>query len=334
MEELEIDVDNLNIPTKVEPIVSEKKETKKAKYKREVLNMDNTGEVTNCLRNERVIIRFIPRPNDKITDPRHVLYGGMAQSAKKRYVTPKLSSGLYVNVLTNEEKTFLEEALGLEYNAMSIYKKEDNFWSDANPTGISSVILYKDDNYLDLSQPEDYIKYKILLANKDFIAPSIQALQDAPKASYQFVIISEDDEMKASREKINFNKEAYKEYGKIEDNIEYLKVIVETIMNKPLAANTKLEWLQVQCDKLIQADAKLFHKIVTDPLLPTKALIRECQEKGLIAKRNDAYYLNLPDNKEPMCENGEVSTFNVAAKYLNAKKRQDLLFTLQARVKE
>ena len=66
----------------------------------------------------------------------------------------------------------------------------------------------------------------------------------------------------------------------------------------------------------------------------TMALIRECQEKGLIAKRNDAYYLNLPDNKEPMCENGEVSTFNVAAKYLNAKKRQDLLFTLQARVKE
>ena len=61
---------------------------------------------------------------------------------------------------------------------MSIYKKENNFWSDANPNGINSVTLHKQDNYFDLSNPVDYIKYKILLANKNLIAPSLQVLED------------------------------------------------------------------------------------------------------------------------------------------------------------
>lgn len=336
MEELEIDVEELNVPQKQVALGNEpKKESKKAKYKREVIDMDNDDELVNCLRNERVVVRFIPKPNSKITDPRHVLYGGMAQNAKRRFVVPKLSSGLYVNVLTNKEKAYLEHILGLEYNALSIYNKgEKDFWSDKNPSGISTVILYKQDNYFDLSQPEDYIKVKILLANKDFIAPSIQALQDKPKASYQFVIISEDDEIKANIQKINYNKECYKEFGKIENDKDLLTVVVETLANKPLASDTKLNWLQSQCDNYIQADSKLFYKIITDPLLETKALIRKCQNKGLIAKRNDLLYLNLPDNKEPLCENGEVATLNNAAKFLNSPKRQELLFTLEAKVKE
>ena len=95
MEEL-IDFDNeeLNVP-QVEVSTTEQKEerpSKRAKYKKEVLDMDNKDEVTNCLRNERVIVRFIPRPNSKITDPKHVLFGGKAQNSKDRFVVPRLSS--------------------------------------------------------------------------------------------------------------------------------------------------------------------------------------------------------------------------------------------------
>lgn len=339
MEEYEIDNEELNIPQIATPVTDGntpkvKKRTVRVENKASLM-VDNDEEIPSCLRNERVIVRFIPKLNGKITDPKHVLYGGKAQGAKGRFVVPKLSSGTYVDVLTKKEKAYLEEALGLEYNALSVHNKANNFWSDANPAGTSVVFLeYKEDNYLDLSQPEDYIKYKILLANKDFIAPSIQVLQDAPKASYQFVLITEGDEAKVSKDRINFTKESYKEFGKIEDRADLLIVIVETMANKPLANNTKLDWLQVQCDKFIQADSKLFYKIITDPLLETKALIRKCQEKGLVAKRNNLFYLNLPDNKEPMCENGETSTLNNAAKYLNAPKRQELLFKLQAKVKE
>ena len=54
----------------------------------------------------------------------------MAENAVRYFTVPKLSSGMYVNVLTDKEKEFLEEVMGLEYNTLSIYKKVDNYWEN------------------------------------------------------------------------------------------------------------------------------------------------------------------------------------------------------------
>ena len=89
-----------------------------------------------------------------------------------------------MNKVLELQKKYLEEIMGLEYNALSIYKKENNFWDDSNENGISRVRLTKQDNYLNLADPEDYIRYKILLANKDYIASSLQELEDHPKSTY------------------------------------------------------------------------------------------------------------------------------------------------------
>jgi hypothetical protein len=66
--------------------------------------------------------------------------------------------------------------------------------------------------------------------------------------------------------------------------------------------------------------------------MDTKVLIRECVEYGIIANRDGHYYLR--EDNSPLCENGEESTFNVAAKYVSKPKMQDLLFSLQAKLKE
>jgi hypothetical protein len=111
-----------------------------------------------------------------VSDFNHILGGGMHENALKVFVVPKHErSNNFVNVLTNAEKDYLEVAMGLEKNALSIYKApiQSNFWSDANPTGLGSVTLKKQDNIFDLSKPTDYISYKILLANKDKICPSM-----------------------------------------------------------------------------------------------------------------------------------------------------------------
>lgn len=134
------------------------------------------GCLVNCLKNERVIVRHIPKASGMVTNPKHILYGGMAENAVKVFTVPRLSSGMYVNVLTDQEKQFLENIMRLEVNALSVYKKVDNFWDDSNEKGISRVRLTKQDNYFNLADPEDYIRYKILLANKDYIAPSLEAL--------------------------------------------------------------------------------------------------------------------------------------------------------------
>ena len=285
----------------------------------------------NCLRNERVIVRHIPKVSGMVTNPKHVLYGGMAENAAKIFTVPRLSSGMYVNVLTDEEKAYLEHIMRLEVNALSIYKKIDNFWDDNNDKGISRVRLTKQDNYFNLSDPEDYIRYKILLANKDYIAPSLEALQDAPKASYQFVIISEGDETKSAKINMSTTMRCYAEFGKIENDADTLRVIIETIDGRPLSSTSKLEFLQTKANDLIQADSKLFLKVVTDPMLPTKVLIKKSIEAGLISNRGN--YLYLRSDNTPLCEAGEEPTLNVAARYLNNPKHQEIKFSLEAKLK-
>lgn len=288
-------------------------------------------QLINCLRNERIIVRHIPKLSGMITNPKHILYGGMAENATKTFTVPRLSSGMYVNVLTDDEKAFLEYIMRLEVNALSIYKKVDNFWDDSNDKGISRVRLTKQDNYFNLSDPEDYIRYKILLANKDYIAPSLEALQDNPKASYQFVIISEGDETKNAKVNMSTTMKCYKEFGKVEEDADILRVIIETIDGRPLASTSKLEFLQTKANDLIQADSKIFLRVITDPMLPTKVLIKRSIEAGLISNRGN--YLYLRSDNTPLCEANEEPTLNIAAKYLNNPRHQEVKFSLEAKLK-
>jgi len=280
----------------------------------------------NILRNERLTIRHIPKEGGMVTNPKHILYGGMAEGASRTFVVPRLRSGQFVNVLTKEEKNFLEDAMGLEANALSAIRTKENFWETV------SVRLTKQDNYLDLSSPMDYIKYKVLLANKDFIAPSLQALQDDPKATYQFVIIAEGEENKQARDNMSTVMKCYKEYGKVENDAYTLRVIIESIDGRNTAPNSKLEFLQSKINNLIQADSKLFLRVITDPYLNTKVLIKKAVEAGVISNRDNHYYLR--EGNVPLCEANEESTLTIAAKYLNSLKHQDVLFAIQAKTKE
>lgn len=284
----------------------------------------------NCLRNERVIIRYIKKLNNKISNPKHVLYGGMAENATKTFVVPMLSSGRYVNVLTDKEKDYLEKVMGLEENSLSIYKKDNNFWDDSVNGSIAKVTLKKQDNYLDLSNPEEYIKYKILLANKDFIAPSLEELETSHKATYQFVIVTENSEAKAIKNNMSITMRCYTLYGKLEDNTDALRLIIETLTGNKISPSTKTEFLQAKISELIQSNSKLFYKVASDELLLTKVLIKKAIEGGLIAQRGTQYY--IIEGNVPMCENGEP-TLNVAAAWLNLPKNQTIKFSIEAKLK-
>jgi hypothetical protein len=297
-----------------------------------VNTMENVKQVTNmntptinCLRNEKIIVRHIFKKSGLFDNPKHVFAGGMAENATRVYTVPRMSrTGELVNVLTNDEKNFLEDILGLPMNALSIYKKgSDNFWSKR------MVRLGKEDNIFDLSKPQQYIDYKILLANTNSIAPSLAAMEDKPKSTYEFVIINENDETKKAKQYMSNIQRCYKEFGKIEDDADTLRLIVETITGRPTSANTKLDWLQTRVNDIIQGDNKTFLKIVTDVLLPTKVLIKKSIESGIIQKKNNLLYMG----GEALCEYGEESTLNNAAKYLNNPKHQDVLFSIQANLK-
>ena len=329
-ESINIDIDLTPQTETATPIPLKKEEQKVEKH---TVTYDMREEPVNCLRNERIIVRFVPSPTAMVQRKGHILYGGMAENATRSFVVPKLSkTGMFKNVLTDSEKSFLERAMGLEINALSIYKKENNFWDDSNPNGIGRVTLHKQDNYLDLSIPEQYIQYKILLANKDQIAPSMQELEDRPKATYQFVIISEGDETQKNLSRMDITMECYTEYGAVKKDADTLRVIIEQLEKRPTSPNVKLDYLQTKINDYIQADPRKFYAAITDKYLPTKVLIKRCVEAGLIGTKNNTYYLRKDGSA--LCEMGEESTLNNAAKYLSSIKHQEMKYMLEAQLKD
>lgn len=192
--------------------------------------------------------------------------------------------------------------------------------------------MEKGDNYLDLSDPDQYIKYKILLANRDYIAPSYQDLENCPKATYKFVLIEEGDEEKRNNSNISTLMQCYKEFGKIDEDKEKMRTIIEIIDGRPTSPNSKLDFLRNKVNDLIVANNKLFLKVVTDPLLPNKVLIKKAVGAGLIAVRGNYYYLN--EDNSPMCEDRQEPTFGNAAAYISSPKRQALKFSLENKLKE
>lgn len=288
-------------------------------------------ELINCLKNEKIIVRFISRTRGMITNPDHILYGGMANGSKMSLTVPLLRSGGFADVLTKAEKKFLEWKMGLEPNALSVHNRTNNFWDDSNEQGIGRVVLTKGDNPFDLSNPIDYIKYKILSANKEQVAPSMSALQDKPKATYRFVIISEADTTKAANIKVGLKQQAYMEFGKLSEDKDKLRVIIEMLDGRPTAADSKLEYLQGKVGELIEANTKMFLSVAKDPLLDNKVLIKKAIEAGIIANRGN--YLYMRDSNTPLCDNGQEPTLNIAAKYLSLAKHQELKFSIEAKLK-
>lgn len=284
----------------------------------------NSIETINPLRNEKVIVRFVPRDNDNITDRKHVAYGGMMDSSVRGFTVPMLSNGAFKNILTDSEKSYLETVLGLEENGLSVYNKKDNYWENY------LIRLGKQDTILDLSNPEDYIKYKVLLANKDTIAPSMKYLREYRKATYEYVIMEPHEEFSDSRNRVNNTMKCYEEFGAIKEKFDVLKCIIETLDGRPVNANTKIEFLQGKIADLINVNPKLFLETITDPLLNTKVTIKKAVEKGVISKRGEYYYLR--EDGSPLCGPNEDPTFTIAAKYLNLPQNQELKFSIEAKL--
>ena len=289
---------------------------------------DNTmvkSEVINPLRNEEIYVRFVPQETGfGITDKKHVGYGGLFDGNAITLVVPILSNGRYKNVLTNDEKDFLEKELGLDSNALSVYKAEDNFWDNFK------IRIDKEGLKLNLSEPNDYIKYKVLLANTEVVAPSVKERIERPKPTYRFELVHLGEEASMENAKMDAMMESYKAFGKIEDDLDTLRTLVELLDGRPYSKTETIVFFRSRVNLLIQADAKRFLQYINDPLLHAKVLIKRGVELGKLAMKNDFYY--LASDGSPLCEINEKSTLSNAAVFINQPAHQDIKFLLESEV--
>jgi hypothetical protein len=277
----------------------------------------------NPLINERVVVRFIRKPTAFIADKDHVLYGGMHENSKRHLVVPMLKSGSLKNVLTNSEKEFFEEYMGLAPDALSIYRKVDNYWENRQ------VTLGKEDTILDLSVPDDYIKYKVLLANTEIVARSLEEYNACPKATYEFVLIREEDKNKEMVSEISMKARAYRLLDTISSDRKKMIGAIYLLDHRVISNNISDEELLLLVGTAVEKDTLRFIRAVEDPFFETKVFINNCVDSGLLRRVQDMYFIT--ETNKPLALEGQEPTLEVSAAFLNMPRNQDVLFFLQGR---
>ncbi len=257
--------------------------------------------------------------NPLITDPEHEAYNLFGRS-NRAYTLPVDKSGNLMNpFICQEEQEWLEKSLGLDLN---YHKSDNNYWHKAE------VVLDKTDKIIDLSNPKQYMDYILARANKQFVAPSIT--EQNKKATYKYVIVAENAEVKATASKANQRIEAYKFLGKIEDDKEAMLNFLK-VYGKKVSSASKIDFLVGELEKLITEDIEGFLATSQDKdNYDYKLLIAEAVEAGAVLKDKRKYFLPGGD---PLCGEGEAPTLENAVIYLKNKGNQDILVTLKARIK-
>ena len=279
--------------------------------------MGEVLEKTFTLPEKKVTVKYIKRKKGMASNVSedHVISGGMLSGSVKRYCTPLMRNGSLANVLNSAEKEELEKLTGLN---LSIYS---DFWKE------HTISLFKEDNLLDLSNPLDYISYKILLSYKNDICPTWS--ERNLKQTYEFVIVSGDEEINEKKVGFDSKKEAFKLYGKIEDDKDKLLGILKLLTNKPISPDSTLNWLQTRVEEFIDSKPSLFVDLMKDSKFETKLLIQSAEEKGYVKKSGNKY--STIDGLD-LCENGQIPTFENAVAYLDNPKHQDVRGIIEAKL--
>jgi hypothetical protein len=281
--------------------------------------MEKTIKSNFTLPTEIITVRYINRNRGMAAnvDKNHVIAGGLMSKAVRKFCTPLMRNGSIANVLSNEEKEYIESITGLN---LSVYK---DFWTTFR------VTLHKEDanNRFDLSNPMDFISIKILESLKSEISPTWAARNS--KQTYQFAICREDEEMLENKGKYDAKKEAFKMYGKIEDDKGKLLSVLKLLTNKPISPEVKLTWLQHKVEEFIDNEAVKFVSVMNDKTLYTKMLINTGIDKGVILKKSNKY--STEDGLD-LCNSGEVATFDNAIAYLDNVKNQDVRNLIEAKI--
>jgi hypothetical protein len=285
------------------------------------MSLKEEFEKTGSLPEGIVTVKFIPRKKGMAANvpDNHVIAGGMLSKAVKKFCAPLQRNGSIANILTSEEKEYLEEKTGLN---LSVY---DDFWKTY------SVRLFKEDanNKFDLQNPMDYISIRVLEAWSDDIAKSWSERNNKP--SYQFAITREGELYNEKKAKLDVKKEAFKAYGKIEDDREKLLSVLKLLTNKPISKDSKLDWIQGQVEEYVDNKPEGFLDIVNDKSFETKALISSAVDKGIILNKGGKY---VTVDGLDLSEEGESPVYANAIKYLENPKHQEVRLLIEAKLEK
>lgn len=236
--------------------------------------------------------------------------------------------GNYVDPFTEEERSYFEnkELSGLNFNRGDLTIVRPKQGETTYLSGFK-LPLSKSPLELDLSNPYDYITYKILLTNTDTIAPS--GSEKFKRATYKYAIQDSDYESVEGYSRTEKLLEAYAKVNEIKDSPTKLRNFLLVYTNpisgsiKP-AKNATKEFLISEINKVIEKDVDGFLRVVKDAAFQTKLLIEQGIEIGALVKRGTSYFLPSGDKVG--------STLDETVDYFESKKNSEQRLILESRV--
>lgn len=215
------------------------------------------------------------------------------------------TSGRIKEILNEEERAFFENPAksGLDFKPGDLLssKQKDNFWVNYNVrlTKPKSVI---DENTvlltLNLEKPDDYLKYKLLMANTarsgGLVAPSWNERYQS--GEYKVVIVDEQQTEESYLSQVDKVKEAYLFFSSIENSsdkmFDFLSVYwLENKTYSQPPANAKREFYRKEIAKLIDTNLGSFLSIARDKEnYPFKLLITRGVKAGVITYNRQSGY--------------------------------------------
>lgn len=273
------------------------------------------------LPNSKVTVKFLFKEIPNIGKD-HVCYGGKLDGTVDR-LCAKMSLNDMQSVIspfkTIEERTALEKMLNLEEGGLSEHRND--FWDRC------FVILKKSDVVLDLSQPMDYIRYKILLQYPDLVAPSYKDRNRVASIKYYMV---EENEINVEKSKeADVKAEAYAKYYQLSQEKQDMLDVLLAINRKITLRSCKTEWLKATLMDMVESDPAYFLSIVKDKDFKYKALLGALVNNGLVSLSHGLY---VTIDGAPLAADNEQATYENAVNFLKDKKNQSVVLPLKDRL--
>jgi hypothetical protein len=228
-----------------------------------------------------------------------------------------------VDPFTNEERDWLETNPDLSFQKgdLSVHKKGGYLKK-------YHITLDKSGKILDLSDPHDFITYKILLANKELVAPTYE--DRMKKGTYKFMMVDMDHQVQKTAKEAAFMENVWIEFGSIKNSVSKLGGVLKMYnakfsTNLKIPANPSIEFLTSEVKKIIDENPNEFVKIVSDPTFGIKSFIQDANDAGVIVKigKNKYAFVGEPDDNYTLDELVEILDPNGKnqEKYFKIKKQ-------------
>lgn len=210
-------------------------------------------------------------------------------------------TGVLNTGLTEDDERRLENKMNMSPGTLSRYNKD--YWT------MFRVDVPKDGVTLNLSFPEDELKYLVLKAHQR-VANSEMERFDSPFAEY--VMTSQEQEAKVENKKSKLKRKAYKVFSNM--NTTEMKDVLK-VMGKRAGDDASVDFVESQLDKIVTDNPENFLSTVEDPTFKMRAFIDDCISSRVLVKNGTKYqlpggdtvgftleqtieYLQNPDNQE------------------------------------